>query len=136
MNTLLTTFAFIAALFALALPASIVFLALKLKAGIVVNVAAPTALLPERVQATLDAINEKLTPALNVLTDTEVMKLVHEGVVLAEQSELKGTDRFFIAKDHVMKRADALGAQLDGGDIARRIEAVLALTKALKATVP
>lgn len=131
MNTLLTTFAFIAALFALALPASIVFLALKLKAGIVVNVAAqaPVALLPERVQATLDAIDAKLTPTKVRITDDELRNLVYEAVALAEQSKLKGVDRFHIAKDYVLHCAQTRHYEVDDRDVAKRIEAAVALSK-------
>lgn len=115
----------------LALPASIVFLAFKLKAGITVNVTtqAPVALLPERVQATLDAIDAKLTPTKVRITDDELRNLVYEAVALAEQSKLKGVDRFHIAKDYVLHCAQTRHYEVDDRDVAKRIEAAVALSK-------
>lgn len=119
----------VAAMFACTLPGSIVLLAFKLRSGLSITVQAPTALLPERVQSTLDAIDTKLQPVTPVLDDTALTGLVYEAVALAEQSKLKGHDRFRIAQDYVTKRAAALNATVNVTDVAMRIEAAVAVGK-------
>lgn len=128
------------AMFATMLPGSIIFLALRVRGLFNVTVTtppvgpitvqAPTALLPERVQTTLDAIDAKLTPVKPVLDDSALAALVTEGVAIAERSPLKGPDRFRIAKTHVMERASSLSASIDEADLARRIEAAVAVRRA------
>jgi hypothetical protein len=126
----------IAAMFATLLPGSIVLLAFKVRGMITVTVTtppvtvnqapitvqAPTALLPERVQMTLDAIDAKLAPAKVNLEDVKVTEVIREGVLLAERSDLRGPDRFRIAKTHALSRLTALNAEFDDADVARRIE--------------
>lgn len=129
MSPLLTTFAFIAAVFALALPASIVFLALRISKTLSITVQAPTALLPDSVQMTLNAVNEKLTPAQLPASDDFLRELVFDGVTLAEASRLKGADRFRIARTHVEARLKALNVTADMTDVAQRIEAEVAKRK-------
>lgn len=117
------------AMFACTLPGSIILLAYKLRSGLSITVQAPTALLPERVQTTLDALDAKLQPTKLVLEDNALTGLVYEAVALAEQSKLKGPDRFRIAQDYVLKRAAALGAEVNVTDVAIRIEAAVAVGK-------
>lgn len=126
MESLLTTFAFIAALFALALPASIVFLALRISKTLSITVQAPTALLPDSVQATLNEVNEKLRPAQLPASDEYLFELVRDAVTLAERSKLKGPDRFRIARTHIETRLRAMNVTADMTDVAQRIEAEVA----------
>lgn len=115
---------------------ALVFLATRLKGGInitvqtpPITVQAPHALLPDSVQMTLDAINAKLTQAKQPASEVEVAGLIYEGVALAEQSKLKGKDRFFIARDFVNSRASARNLEVDARDVALRIEAAVAVSK-------
>lgn len=119
----------VAAMFTLTLPGSLVFLAYSVRKTVNITVQAPTALLPERVQSTLDAIDTKLQPVTPVLEDTALAGLIYEAVALAEQSKLKGHDRFRIAQDYVLKRAAALNASVNVIDVAMRIEAAVAMGK-------
>ena len=131
----------IAAMFATLLPASIVLLAFKVRGmfnvtvttpPVTVNqapitVQAPTAILPERVQMTLDAIDLKLAPPKARLDDDKVETFIREGVAVAEVSDLKGPDRFNIAVKYVNERCDALtGERPEPADLARRVEAEVA----------
>lgn len=108
---------------------ALTFLAIRMRAPIVVNVASPTALLPESVQLTLDALNEKLKPAKVSPRDDQLSSLVYEGVALAETSKSKGVDRFKIAKDFVLSRCTTLNYDFGERDIALRIEAAVAVNK-------
>lgn len=118
-------FLLLGAMFATLLPGSIVFLATRLSKTLSITVQAPTALLPERVQATLDAINEKLTPAKLPASDDFLRELVHEAVTLGESADksMRGVDRFRIARGHIAKRLELMKVEADMGDVARRIEA-------------
>jgi hypothetical protein len=125
------------------LSGALVFLALKVRGlfTITVNqppidvrpnitVQAPTALLPESVQSTLDAINEKLTPLKPKPDDEKVSTFIVEGVTVAEVTQMRGLDKFHIAVKYVNERCDALGYERpEPGDLARRIEFVVAVRK-------
>lgn len=108
---------------------ALTFLAIRLRAPIQITVQSPHAVLPERLMATLDAVDLKLTPAKVKLRDDEVSSIVYEGVALAEVSKLKGTDRFNIAKNFTMSRCKSLNAEFDERDLALRIEAAVAINK-------
>lgn len=95
---------------------------------ITVNVQAPVSLLPPQVQATLDAIDAKLTPALQPATNEQLAGLVREGVAIAELSKLKGSDRFRIAKDYVSSRAAAQLIAVNERELGLAIEAEHALS--------
>lgn len=134
MESLLTTFAFIAAVFALALPASIVFLALKVRGMYTitvqqpsVTVQAPVAELPGHVADLLQRIDEKLSPKTIEIGDAAVSLLVEQGVTLATQAPSKsGADKFRIAKNFVLTRLKEQNAAFVERDIALRIEAEVA----------
>lgn len=116
---------------ALAIERGLAALAVKLEKAVTVTVSqpaitvqAPTALLPERVQQTLDAIDAKLQPPKPVVTDEQLATLVHEAVVVAETSTLKGYAKFRFAKGYISTRFAAFGAELPSErDLALRIEA-------------
>lgn len=120
----------IAGVFALALPASIVFLALRISKTLSITVQAPTAELPPSVADTLRALEEKLKPAEMPASDDYLRELVSEGVTLAGESSMKkGPDRFRIARTHVERRLKAMELVADMGDVAQRIEAEVARRK-------
>ena len=80
-------------------------------------------------------INVVLTFILRARThpvrkESRLADLITEGVTIAEQSKLKGSDRFRLAREHVMYRAPALRLKVDARDVALRIEAAVALRKA------
>lgn len=108
---------------------ALTFLAIRLRAPIAITVQSPAAVLPERLQQTLDALDLKLTPPKAKLDDPVIARLLYEGVALAEQSKLKGPDRFAIAKSFVLTRLATLNAEHDERDLAQRIEAAVALGK-------
>jgi hypothetical protein len=114
----------------LTLSAALLTLAFKVARTLSITVQAPTALLPERVQMTLDTIDAKLTPAKMKPDDEKVASLIYEAVAMAETSKLKGQDRFNIAAKYVNERCDALNCERpDPRDLARRIEAAVAVNK-------
>ena len=127
-------FLLLGAMFALMLPGSIVFLATRLSKTLSITVQAPTALLPERVQQTLDAINEKLTPAKLPASDDYLRELVSEAVTLGESADkkLRGPDRFRIARAHIAQRLELMKVEADMGDVARRIEVEVKTRKSRK----
>mgnify|MGYP001603280184 CR=1 len=52
-------------------------------------------------------------------------QLIAEGVRLAEQSKLKGPDRFRIARNYVEQRAQVKRIKVDARDLALRIESAV-----------
>jgi hypothetical protein len=128
---------------AVLLSGAIVFLAFKVRGMMNVSVTqppievrpnitvqAPTALLPESVQMTLNTINEKLTPAKLKPDDEKVSALITESIAVAEASEMRSFDKFHIAVKYVNERCDALNCERpDPRDLARRIEAAVALSR-------
>lgn len=108
---------------------SITFLAFRVSRALVVNVAAPTALLPDSVRTTLDELNAKMKPAVTPIDDATIGALVYEAVATAEQSKNKGRDRFIIARDYVKERAEKLQLFVDPRDLALRIEGAVAVSK-------
>lgn len=129
MSPFITTALFIAGFFAIAFPASIIFLALRISKTLSITVQAPTALLPERVADTLRALEEKLKPVEMSASDDYLRELVSEGVTLAGESSMRGPDRFRIARTHVERRLKAMELVADMGDVAQRIEAEVARRK-------
>lgn len=111
---------------------ALTFLAIRLRAPISITVQSPNAILPERLMATLDAIDAKLQPARITVDESQLSSLVYEGVALAECSKLKGADRFRIAKDFMLSRLNAMNANVDERDIALRIEAAVAVNKSVR----
>lgn len=137
----------IAALFSLALPGSIILLALKVHGLFTVTVTtppvtvttppvtvnqapitvqAPHAVLPPELMDTLQRVNEKLLPPSTPADQAQLTALVHEGVAVAEVSKLKGTDKFRIARDYVLDRARAMHLDVDPRALAMQIEACVA----------
>lgn len=111
----------------LALAGSICFFAVNVRGMLNITVQAPTALLPERVQSTLDAIDAKLTPPQKVVDDVMLHQLVADGVLVAEKSKLRGYDKFNVAREFVLSRLKELNAELPSErDLALRIEAAVA----------
>lgn len=127
MDTLTLPLALLVGLLAVAL--ALVFLAFRVSRVLSITVQAPVAQLPDSVLSTLEAVNAKLTPALAPIDDTKLASLVYEAVAMAEQSKNKGRDRFLIARDYVVQRAEAQRLQVDLRDLALRIEAAVALNK-------
>lgn len=127
-------FALAVALFALTLPASIVFLALKVRGMYTitvqqpsVTVQAPVAELPGHVADLLQRLNEKLSPKTIEVGDAAVSLLVEQGVTLASEALNKnGRDKFRIAKNFVITRLKEQNAAFAERDIALRIEAEVA----------
>lgn len=109
-----------------ALGGSIVFLATRVSKALSITVQAPTALVPEHVTDLLRRIEERLQPVKPPMSDEAISKLVAEGVRLAEASTLKGADKFRIAREYVMQRAEVAATTVNERDIALRIEAVVA----------
>lgn len=147
----------IAAMFATLLPGSIVLLAFKVRGMITVTVTtppvtvnqapitvqAPTALLPERVQTTLDAIDAKLAPPKATLVpadqiETVTAEIVEEGRRLGEHAaqinsvnghKLAGAEKRAVAFNHIKSRLEALNVPFDAGQVALRLESSVAKAK-------
>lgn len=112
----------------LTLPASVVFLALRLKGGIAITVQAPTALIPAEVTDILRRLEEKLHEAQVPLDDTKLSALVYEAVRTAENTALKGHDKFKLAREAVLVRLKELNmATPDSRALALRIEGAVGM---------
>ena len=114
--------------------AALVFIAWRLRAPIQVHihqppmtVQSPPAILPPELMDLMRSLDDKLKPAaLPPVTDTQLDKLVEEGVLLAERrTGAKGPDKFRVARNHVLDSARGLGLTLDERALALRIEAVV-----------
>jgi len=106
----------------LALAGSLVFLAFRVSRVLSITVQAPTAEIPGDVKLLLEQVATKLTPTVTPASDGQLTTLIYEAVSRAEMSELKGADRFGIAKKYVNERAAAMNIAVDPADVAKRIE--------------
>lgn len=113
---------------------AIMVLAEKLKAGIDITVQAPTALIPEHITGLLMRIEEKLEPPpRSPMNDSLLSDLIEQGWALAEgRKDLKGPDKFRIAREYVMKRAEEMQLAVDARALALRIEATVVAHKPAK----
>lgn len=117
-------------LLALTVPSALAFFALRLKAGLSITVQSPPAVLPERLMATLDALEAKLQPAQMPLDDAKLGRLVYEAVASAENTKLKGYDKFRVAREHIERRLKELNmVPPDPRTLALRIEGAVGVTK-------
>lgn len=136
-----TILLFIAAIFAIGLPVSIIVLAFKVKGMYAIDVRpnitvqAPTALIPESVSDTLRRLDEKLAPPRTPMDDDLMTEFVEQGVALAEtaQKGLRGPDKFRIARQFVETRARERNIELDTRAVALRIEATVAARRVASA---
>lgn len=99
-----------------------------------ITVQAPTALIPEHITGLLMRIEEKLEPPpRSPMNDSLLSDLIEQGWALAEgRKDLKGPDKFRVAREYVMKRAEEMQLAVDARALALRIEATVVAHKPVK----
>lgn len=99
-----------------------------------ITVTSPPAILPPELLETLRQVQEKLQPPPQpLLDDSQLLKLVEEGVALAAQMKgVKGPDKFRAARTYVLQQAQGRGLAVDERALALSIEAAVLSARAAK----